>query len=683
MPETQQRKVILKKLTIINFRNIKSLTLDFGGRSAEVRGRNRVGKTNCIQALHWLLTDYLIGSSSDLATMKPRDDTSAKVSVEGVFGVGGEELTLKKEYYESWVRHHGDPEAVMEGHCTDYWVNGTPSNLKTYERSVSERLCFDHMRENVDLTQLLINPFYLPIVLCDGARWKEARKLIIDLIGDVTNDEVFAKCPAAGIARNDLEAHRYKDRNGETRYEDGEARKAIRSEIDALKSSILGKEAVVAEYAAKSGPSEADYAIAVAKGEEASAEIAKLNSGDSSAYDPRIDSLQQALIKRQKDYADSMRQPAIDRSKSAALYLASQKAQNAMWEANRALSAERFKSDGLTAKIKTLNENRERYVAHLNAINKTASSYAPSETCPVCHQKLPAEQIDSMRESYLANLKSEGQRVMDDGIANKKALGQCEDELSSLNVKGLEEAANLAKFEADKAKREADDQYAAESSAPQAPSGDQSAKDDIASIESQISELREAKRTAGIGVAEKIMEIRAAEAPYRDVIAAKASYDSAMESKKKAEAELARQRKAQADAEGRLAGVDLFVKTKLGLLDDHISKVFGGIRFQLVSQNIKSGSYDEVCMPYAYDFREGKSKDVLFPDGSKSEQILTGLAISGCVADALGLPKLPALFDEGGEMDDGSLAAADSMTGRQLISVRVSDDFASPTLIVR
>ncbi|MBR2214387.1 MAG: AAA family ATPase, partial [Selenomonadaceae bacterium] len=44
-------------LTLENFRAIKSLTIDFGGKDTDIYGANGLGKTTIANAICWLLID--------------------------------------------------------------------------------------------------------------------------------------------------------------------------------------------------------------------------------------------------------------------------------------------------------------------------------------------------------------------------------------------------------------------------------------------------------------------------------------------------------------------------------------------------------------------------------------------------------------------------------------------------
>ena len=129
-------------------------------------------------------------------------------------------------------------------------------------------------------------------------------------------------------------------------------------------------------------------------------------------------------------------------------------------------------------------------------------------------------------------------------------------------------------------------------------------------------------------------------------------------------------------AEQKKEALALYNKTFLTLLDERISKVFGNIRFQLVKENI-NGGFDPVCKPYIYDVDKDCSTDVLWKSGSKSEKIITGIAIVEAIRKELDLTELPFLFDEGGEISNETLRSK-FKTNAQIICVRVEDNILKP-----
>ena len=130
------------------------------------------------------------------------------------------------------------------------------------------------------------------------------------------------------------------------------------------------------------------------------------------------------------------------------------------------------------------------------------------------------------------------------------------------------------------------------------------------------------------------------------------------------------------ETEQKREALKTYIYTKLKLLDEHIAKVFGKIKFQLIKENI-NGGFDPVCKPYIYDIDKGESTNTLWKSGSKSEKIITGIAIVEAIKKELDLTELPYLFDEGGEISNNTLRNK-FKTNAQIICVRVEDNILKP-----
>ena len=94
----------LNRLTLTNFKGIRSFTLEPQGEDVNIYGDNAVGKTTIFDAFTWLLfgKDSLNRADFEIKTLGPDGEPlhGLEHSVEGVFDIAGKELTLKKVYAE-------------------------------------------------------------------------------------------------------------------------------------------------------------------------------------------------------------------------------------------------------------------------------------------------------------------------------------------------------------------------------------------------------------------------------------------------------------------------------------------------------------------------------------------------------------------------------------------------------
>ena len=166
--------------------------------------------------------------------------------------------------------------------------------------------------------------------------------------------------------------------------------------------------------------------------------------------------------------------------------------------------------------------------------------------------------------------------------------------------------------------------------------------------------------------------------PYKDVLANRDYYTRQI-------ARLEEAKKAKTIHETSLANIEQkrellnsFYLAKLKMLDENVSRVFGNIKFQLIKENI-NGGFDAICKPYIFDTAANSSTTTTWKSGSKSERVVTGIAIVECIKNRLGLPNLPYLFDEGGEISNDTFATR-IKTESQLICVKIADNIVKPLI---
>ena len=150
------RTITIQRLTLANFKGCHSLTLDFQGRDCSIYGDNATGKTTVYDAFCWLL----FGKDSSGAAkfdIKPLDETGAvadhgaETSVEAILSVDGQEVTLKRTYFELWSKKRGNKEASFDGHSSGFYFNGLPMAKNEFSSRVAQLCDENSFRTLTDL----------------------------------------------------------------------------------------------------------------------------------------------------------------------------------------------------------------------------------------------------------------------------------------------------------------------------------------------------------------------------------------------------------------------------------------------------------------------------------------------------------------------------------------------------
>lgn len=179
------KKITLKQLVLTNFKGIKSLSIDFDPITTVISGENGTGKTTVYDAFNFLLfgKDSSDRKDFNIKTLDKYNNPIHKLNHEviGVFDVDGVVQTFKRCYKEKWVKQRGQEVAEMNGHETVFYFNDVPLSKSEYEAKVSALVSEDTMK-------LLTNPLYFNTI-----KWDQRRKILMDIVGEISNDEMIAK----------------------------------------------------------------------------------------------------------------------------------------------------------------------------------------------------------------------------------------------------------------------------------------------------------------------------------------------------------------------------------------------------------------------------------------------------------------------------------------------------------
>lgn len=681
------KNVRLLKLSLTNYRNIEHIELDFSGKDAAIVGENHIGKTNTLESLFVLLDDSLLTGSSNLPSIKPLADTKRVVSIEATFDVDGEEFTIRKDYGEDWVRARGTDTLSMKGHFQTLYIQGTKvERSKDFYKQIREQFGIaGEDPDKIDVIRMLLAPTYLG-EMGEGKDWTAFRAFIIKLVGDVSDDDVFIKNPKLDSIRDDLKAQKGSIEQLKKKY---------KQDCDGLEATILQGEAVVSSLEKTERPTDEAVSIAKRAIDEHDDAIAKLRSGSGSDVESErlqreLSEAQSELIEEQRraneSYVDpesAKREELRDKYRIAreSLSKATVEKSTAMAEISSAESGiARLENDR-----KAVDESvNEPLVQRIRAID--SEEVTVDDVCPVCGQRLPEDRIDAAIEAAKRKAAEEKASLIEKCKSNKARRAEIDEAIVTAKerIAALQDKIEQCQRTIDNAKKDMESITNQANALPTAGTRQETAMEAIlrakvADLEQRLKESRSAFQTGLQDTNAAIIEHQEAKKPYQSTLDDLAYYNRQQERLETERDNLAANRRKLATAEQKKECAAQFLYAKLRLLDENVSKVFGGIKIKLIQENI-NGGFDPVCKPYIYDSVKGESTQVSWAAGSKSEKVETGIAIAEAIKATLNLPNLPYLFDEGGEISSetfGSRLATDA----QLICVKVRDGIASPTVM--
>jgi predicted nucleic acid-binding Zn-ribbon protein len=571
-------------LRLGNFKGIKSLIVNTKGGNVNIYGDNATGKTTVYDAFLWLLLDKDSANKKDfnIKTLDLQGNPLHGLSheVEATFSIDGKRITLAKCFEEQWTKKRGSAEKQFTGHTTAYHIDGVPVKKTEYTARIDQIA-----RE--DIFRLLTNPMYFNTHL----HWQERRRILLDVCGDLTDDEVISSDKAFAKLPDILQGRKLEDHKKIV----ASKRKAINDELQKIPVRI---DEVQQSLPDTSGinPDELNQKISALKARirEKEQQISRIEDGGEVAEKTKaLRELEGRLIQiknqRYSQYSDQVS------AKQTELDVVKDKVRDLHGEAQ---SAERMRSFN-ESEIQSLHSQMDKLRTEWSQVNEQQFIFEQDDTCPTCGQPLPADKLDAAREKALAQfnrskaerlesisergkqLKAKaGELTMTNADLGKKLADICEklnaqeaqakalqDEIGSMRMK-------MAEYDKDPAYIQA-----------------MNRKHDL---EAAIADLQSGRRgevstvKAEINVLEN--EIRFAESRLADL-------ERSTQGLKRIE-ELGQQERQLAaefeKLEGELYLCEQFVRAKVAMLEERINSRFKMARFKLFDEQINGGLV-EVC----------------------------------------------------------------------------------------
>ena len=263
------REIRLLELELRGFKGAAAYRLELDGSSAIVRGDNATGKTTLHDAYTWLLfgKDAIGRTSFEIKTLSA--DGRAKPGVDhgvrGRFAVAGEIVELERVYRETWTKKRGSSTAELTGHTTALSIDGVPVKAKEW----TERL--EDLFGPEDQLRLLTDPLYFASAL----PWEKRRRILLELVGDVTEAEAEALEPELEELRKAI-GKRTPDEHAKVL---AARRKETNAELDRLPVRV-DEAARSLEGAPEETPAELERLVAEARARVAELEAASSPAGE-------------------------------------------------------------------------------------------------------------------------------------------------------------------------------------------------------------------------------------------------------------------------------------------------------------------------------------------------------------------------------------------------------------------
>lgn len=437
----------IKSLRLENFQGIGSAEFDFDGRSASIFGDNATGKTTVFNAVTWLLFDK---ASTGAKNFTPKtkgasgDLHNLDHAAEAVFIMDtGEQATFRKVYHEVWKKKRGSATEEFDGNTIDFYIDGVPTKEKQFTATL-QNFC-----GGIERMKMLTMPDYFAEVMS----WDERRKILLELCGDVSDEEVIEANPdlsdlggflrKPGTTSQFYSVEEYKKIASARKSEINKQLAALPGRIDEARRAIPGQDALqpLAQI-------EASIKDCTNTRNSLVEERAALLAGDNAIADARakITEAEAALTNARSAYnakvsaASSQTMDKIGKLTVTA------------GEAQSKASGEKAAAKRYTDDAARMTEARARLLKEYEAAAKEVWDDS-QETCPTCGQKMPPERIESMKAEFNQR---RSEKLMAINLRGKETCSKEAIEQLKAKAADAEKAAAAADAEAASLKAQAD-----------------------------------------------------------------------------------------------------------------------------------------------------------------------------------------------------------------------------------
>lgn len=574
-------KMRLLKLSLKNFKGIKEFTLDTnGGKNTNIYGDNGTGKTTIFDAFTWLLfnKDSSDRSKFDIQPLDKQGNVIHMIDteVEGVLDIDGKTITLKKILREKWVKKRGEAESELKGTETLYYINDVPVKQSEYKAYINELI-------DESIFKMITNPLYFGLVL----KWQDRRKVLLDMVGDVTNEDVIS-------SRNDLKelAFLLNNTDIETLKKSIVARKkklnddikAIPYRIDELNNTIQEFDFEALEFRKKFIQTAIDNIEAkLADSSKIDEEVLKDKK--------RLYELQSELMMIEQEAKNEVYKEYEQLNKelqNTLIELNTEKSRLAQQEIlieNAEEEIERLKKENEELREKWREENKKELTFDENLF-----------VCPVCKRPFEEADIEAKKEEMLKNFNFEKaetlKKITAQGKENNRKIEELKKKISEINVEEIQAKIIVLDKRAKDIKAKIDnfkpvinldnnERY-------------KGIKSEIETIENKLS--KQYINTEKDELKKKLVELKKELEQVNSKLAYKEHNEKAkarIEELKKQERELARQ---IAELERQEFLAEEFIKAKVELLQSKIDSKFKYVKFKMFDIQV-NGGIAETCEP--------------------------------------------------------------------------------------
>lgn len=411
------KRIVIKKLTLINFKGIRSLTIDFNEDVTTISGRNGLGKTTIFDAFTWLLfgKDSKERKQFGIKTYGKDGQPIPRLphEVSGVLDVDGKEITLCRRFTEKWQKKHGTTIERMVGHEEERLYNDVPMSVNDWAEKI-ESICPEQV------FKFITNPLYF-----SSQKAEVQRAMLFRMAGEVTNEEV------AENYKNfqDLLAQMTGKTMEEFKREIAAKKKRIKAEVEAIPDRMDECQRQISAMECDADGKPLNFNALRAELEQEQAELTKVEgqiADITKAYNDKMGArleksrelgdIKNQIVKREaeiKDEAYKSYREELNKQKELHYQVGTLKGE--ITRAEKEITKRQAELDKY-AKL------REEMIAEWHEINKSQLTFDDKDfVCPTCRRHFDIDDIEAKQAEMLSHFNEEKKRKLEDNTARGKA----------------------------------------------------------------------------------------------------------------------------------------------------------------------------------------------------------------------------------------------------------------------
>lgn len=641
------KTIKLLSISLLNFKGIKSITINADGANTDIFGANGTGKTTIADAFTWLLFGKDTTDRKDFE-IKTLDQTGRVIpmiehEVSATLLVDGETLSIRRVLRENWVKKRGNEEREFSGNVTELYWNDVPMSVTEFTKRVHD------LSSSEEVFKYITNPN----AFC-STEWKKQRVELEKMCPKIPDYEIIGKI---ATLNNKQEVANLTNalNSGKTPEE---YLKQILASIKKAKEDLKAIPARVDEVF-RGKPEAQDFrALEIElegyekKLEKVDGEIANINK----AFDSKLEAQRGLKLKvsnlkseieiiEQKAKNEAINRLKPDTSVLDGLIKERDAKKQELESYENALKTLETKKEGIVNQTKSIDKQiaDKRQQWH-NENDKVLEFKEDDCNCPTCKQALPAGDIESKKAEAMQNFKNakiqklkqienEGQnlatqkssleielRTIESRIeTGKSSIENCKKELQGINGKiEIENGNSKSGAEVQTFESVYESLLALDNSY-------QEKLLELSAIESTIEEVPSVDTS-------ELIENRKSIVSIIDNIKAKLQTKAQIEAADKRILELQNEEKNLsqqiANVEKEQFVIENFIKAKVDALENVVNSKFKFVKFKMFNTQI-NGGITETC--------EATVDGVPYSDVNTASKINAGLDIINVLSEFYGI----------------------------------------------